>query len=87
MENNEKINVYQTDEYWCDIGSIEQYKQTHNDILNGSNGREYGYLNEDSALERTTIPATDGYNLVSTIDANIQSIVEKYLKKHKYDWK
>ena len=58
----------------------------YNDILNGSNGREYGYLNEDSTLERTTIPATDGYNLVSTIDANIQSIVEKYLKKHNEEY-
>ena len=58
----------------------------YNDILNGSNGREYGYLNEDSNLERTTIPATDGYNLVTTIDANIQSIVEKYLKKHKEEY-
>ena len=58
----------------------------YNDILNGTNGREYGYLNEDSNLERTTIPATDGYNLVTTIDANIQSIVEKYLKKHKEEY-
>ena len=32
----------------------------YDDILNGSNGREYGYLNEDSTLERTTIPANDG---------------------------
>ena len=58
----------------------------YNDILNGTNGREYGYLNEDSNLERTTIPATDGYNLVTTIDANIQSVVEKYLKKHKEEY-
>ena len=58
----------------------------YDDILNGSNGREYGYLNEDSNLERTTIPATDGYNLVTTIDANIQSIVEKCLKKHKEEY-
>lgn len=58
----------------------------YNDVLNGTNGREYGYLNEDSSLERTTIPATDGYNLVSTIDANIQSIVEKYLKKHNEEY-
>lgn len=35
MGDNEKINVYQTDEYWCDMGSIEQYKQTHHDIFNG----------------------------------------------------
>ena len=59
----------------------------YNDILNGTNGREYGYLNEDFNLERTTIPATDGYNLVTTIDANIQSIVEKYLKKHNEEYK
>ena len=59
----------------------------YNDILNGTNGREYGYMNEDSNLERTTIPATDGYNLVTTIDANIQSIVEKYLKKHNEEYK
>ena len=59
----------------------------YNDVLNGTNGREYGYLNEDSNLERTTIPATDGYNLVTTIDANIQSIVEKNLKKHNEEYK
>jgi len=58
----------------------------YNDVLNGTNGREYGYLNEDSNLERTTIPATDGYNLVTTIDANIQSIVEKYLRKHNEEY-
>lgn len=58
----------------------------YDDILNGSNGREYGYMNEDANLERTTIPATDGYNLITTLDANIQSIVEKYLKKHKEEY-
>ncbi len=60
------------------VGSygLEEY---YNDILNGTTGREYGYLNDDSNLERTTIAATDGYNLVSTIDANIQGIVEKNL--------
>ncbi len=51
----------------------------YNSTLNGTNGREYGYLNDDEALERTTIAATDGYNIVTTIDSNIQSIVEKYL--------
>lgn len=55
---------------------LEEY---YNDILNGTAGREYGYLNEDSALERTTKPAVDGYNIVTTLDANVQSIIEKYL--------
>ncbi len=57
---------------------LEEY---YNDELNGTNGREYGFLNDDSTLERTTIPAVDGYSLVSTIDANIQQIVEKYIKQ------
>ncbi len=55
---------------------LEEY---YNDVLNGTNGREYGYLNEDSNLERTTIPAVDGNTLVTTIDANIQKIVEQKL--------
>ncbi len=63
---------------------LEEY---YNDILCGTNGREYGYLNNDSNLERTTIPAVDGYNIQTTIDANIQSIVEKYLKAYDEEFK
>ena len=60
------------------VGSygLEEY---YNDILNGTNGREYGYLGDDSLVERTIKPAVDGYTIHSTIDANIQGIVEKYL--------
>ena len=57
---------------------LEEY---YNEDLTGTNGREYGYLNTDSDLERTVKPAVNGNNLVSTIDANIQSIVEKYIQK------
>ena len=57
---------------------LEEY---YNDILNGINGREYGYLNEDLNLERTVKAAVDGYNIQSTIDINIQMTVEKYLKQ------
>ncbi len=63
---------------------LEEY---YNDILNGSTGREYGYLNDDSILERTVKPAVDGYTAVSTIDANIQSIAEKYLNKFMEEYK
>ncbi len=55
---------------------LEEY---YNDELNGTNGREYGYLNDDATLERTTVTAVDGNSLVSTIDANIQAIAEKYI--------
>ena len=58
------------------VGTIglENY---YNDILNGINGREYGYLNSESDFEKTVIAPQDGSTLVTTIDANIQSVVEK----------
>ncbi len=57
---------------------LEEY---YNDTLIGTNGREYGYLDDDSNLERTVIPADDGKTVVSTIDSNLQSIAEKYLNE------
>ncbi|MBQ8597138.1 MAG: cell division protein FtsI, partial [Lachnospiraceae bacterium] len=68
------------------VGSygLEEY---YNDELSGIPGREYGYLNDDSNLERTTIPAEDGNSIVTTIDANIQSVVEKYLLKFHEEYK
>jgi len=59
-----------------DVGTIglENY---YNDVLNGINGRQYGYLNSESDFEKTVIAPQDGSTLVTTIDANIQSIVEK----------
>lgn len=57
---------------------LEEY---YNEVLNGINGREYGYLNDDLNLERTVKAAVDGSSIHSTIDANVQMIVEKYLKQ------
>lgn len=62
-------------------------EEFYNDTLCGTNGREYGYLNDDSNLERTTIAAVDGCNIQTSIDANLQSIVEKYLKKFNEEYK
>ncbi|MDO5155700.1 MAG: penicillin-binding transpeptidase domain-containing protein [Eubacteriales bacterium] len=55
-------------------GGIEGY---YSKELNGINGREYGYLTQDMTLERTTKSPINGYNVISTIDANAQNIVEK----------
>ena len=54
-------------------------EEFYNDTLVGTNGREYGYLNDDENLERTLKPAQDGRTLVTSIDVNIQSIVEKHI--------
>ena len=53
---------------------IEQY---YNDVLNGVDGREYGYLTEETDLERTTIAPVNGENVQLTIDVNIQRIIEE----------
>ena len=55
------------------INGLENY---YNDSLNGINGREYGYLNDDSNFEKTIKDAVDGNTLVTTLDATIQKAVE-----------
>lgn len=58
------------------MNGLESY---YNDLLVGTNGREYGYLNSDENLERTLKPAQDGKTLITSLDVNIQSIVEKHI--------
>ena len=58
------------------MGGIEQF---YNEELIGVNGREYGYLNEETNLERVIKPAANGNTVVSTLDVNIQQIAEKYI--------
>lgn len=80
--------VYPLDSLACDtIGftyadnqadwGIEGY---YSDILSGVNGRQYGYYNEESDVEQNIIPAKDGKNVVSTLDANIQQIIRTVLE-------
>ena len=56
---------------------LEEY---YNSTLNGTNGRSYGYMNDDGIMESTIQEAEDGNTLVTTVDTNIQSIVEKHIK-------
>lgn len=58
------------------ISGLESY---YTEILNGVDGREYGYLNQDMELEENIIEPEDGNSIVSTIDMNIQQVVEKYI--------
>ncbi len=87
--------VYPNNRLACDVigftrsdnSGLYGLEQYYNDVLSGTPGREYGYLNDDAALERTTIPAVDGNSIVTTIDVNIQSIVEKHLRKFNEKYK
>lgn len=57
-------------------GGIEQY---YNSDLIGVNGREYGYLDSESNMEKVIKSAENGNTIVSTIDTNIQKVAEKYI--------
>lgn len=57
---------------------LEEY---YDDVLTGTAGRKYGYLSGDTTFEVTTIPAVDGDTLISTLDSNVQMIIEKYMKQ------
>ena len=52
---------------------------SYNSILNGTDGREYGYLDESSGFERTVKEPDNGSTVVSTIDLQVQSIVEQHI--------
>ena len=56
---------------------VNGLENQYNSTLNGINGREYGYLNSDSNFEKNIKDAIDGNTIVSTLDATIQTVVEK----------
>ncbi|MCD8301115.1 MAG: penicillin-binding protein 2 [Clostridiales bacterium] len=60
------------------LGGIED---SYNDVLNGTDGRRYGYLNSDSNYEVTVREAIDGETVVSTVDENLQAICEDKIKE------
>ena len=82
------VRVYPNKELACHLlgftvsGNVGMYgvEEYYNDQLNGTNGRQYSYLNEDNGVTTSIEAATNGYNLVTSIDANVQKIVEEKVK-------
>lgn len=64
------------------IWGVEQY---YNDDLNGTNGRVYGYYDSELNLQRTVKNAENGHSLNLTIDANLQTIVQRYITDYQTD--
>lgn len=58
---------------------------SYNEVLNGKTGREYGYFDANMDFQRTVKKATNGNNVVLTIDANVQRLIEKQIKKYNED--
>ncbi len=61
-------------------------EEEYSDTLNGINGRSYKYLNEELEQSTSVKKAVDGNTVVSTIDATLQGIAEKYIDKFIEDY-
>ena len=57
---------------------IEQY---YNDELIGTNGRTYGYYDASLNIQKTVKEAVNGNQVISTIDVNVQRVVQKHAEK------
>ena len=61
-------------------------EEEYNSALSGTDGRSYKYLNEDLEQSTSVKKATDGNTVVSTVDATLQGIAEKYIDKFIEDY-
>lgn len=55
---------------------VETY---YNSELSGVDGMTYNYVDENLDVQGTTKAAVDGNNIVTTLDYNVQSIIEKHI--------
>lgn len=54
----------------------------YDDELSGVDGVSYSYVDDNLDVKETTKNATDGNNIISTIDYGVQSIIEKRIKAY-----
>lgn len=64
-------------------GNVGQYgiEEYYSDVLNGTNGRSYTYLNESMESEKVIHEPADGDSVMSTIDLTLQGFVEEAIDK------
>lgn len=60
------------------LWGLENY---YDKTLSGTDGRDYSYIDNDVEYQSVTKEPVNGYSLVTTIDVNIQRIVEKYVEQ------
>ena len=64
-------------------GDVGTYgiEQQYNADLTGVNGRTYGYYDASLNVQRTVKDAVDGNQVVSTIDVNVQRVVQRHVEE------
>lgn len=61
-----------------ELGIESQY----DDELTGTNGTTYSYVDEGLEVTETQKAAVDGNNIVTTVDYNVQSVIEQCIKEY-----
>ena len=61
-----------------ELGIESQY----DDELTGTNGTTYSYVDDGLEVTETQKAAVDGNNIVTTIDYNVQSVIEQCIKEY-----
>ncbi|MBR4513639.1 MAG: penicillin-binding protein 2 [Lachnospiraceae bacterium] len=83
------IRVYPNNELCCHLlgsasnsGGEKGVEEGYDDVLNGTNGREYSYY--DAKLGKTNVMESpvNGYNVITSMDANAQKIIQAQVEKH-----
>ncbi len=64
-------------------GDVGTYgiEQQYDDELTGTNGRTYGYYDSSLNIQRTVKEAINGNQIVSTIDVNVQRVVQRHVEE------
>ncbi len=56
-------------------------EQQYDEELTGINGRTYGYYDSSLNIQKTVKEAVDGNQIVSTIDVNVQRVVQRHVEE------
>lgn len=64
-------------------GDVGTYgiEQQYNEELTGINGRTYGYYDSSLNIQKTVKDAVNGNQIVSTIDVNVQRVVQRHVEE------
>ena len=85
------LRMYPFDELACDTIGFTLSRETadaglegyYNSTLMGTDGRQYGYINDESDAEQTIMEPVTGESIETSLDVGAQQIVEKYVNGFK----
>lgn len=85
------LRVYPFNDLACDTIGFTLSRETadsglegyYNSTLMGTDGRQYGYINDESDAEQTIMEPVAGESIETSLDVGAQQIVEKYVNGFK----